>query len=114
MRPVTFSELTRLYFEGYSAVWARKQMLRLLLANPVLKAEFEGVPYRHRGFRFTPARLTSSMSSWGSREEKPVAFRKMQAAFRKKPAAFSEMQAAFWKTTDTPSEKVSSGDRNSE
>ena len=42
MRPVTFSELSNLYFEGYSAVWARKQMLRLMQANPVLKADFEG------------------------------------------------------------------------
>ena len=57
MRPVTFSELANLYFEGYSAVWARKQMQCLLLANPVLKAEFEGVPYRHRGFRFTPRQI---------------------------------------------------------
>ena len=30
MRPVTFSQLTRLYFEDYSAVWGRKQMLRLM------------------------------------------------------------------------------------
>ena len=57
MRPVTFSQLTRLYFEDYSAVWGRKQMLRLMQANPVLKAEFEGVPYRHRGFRFTPRQI---------------------------------------------------------
>ena len=57
MRPVTFSELSNLYFEGYSAVWARKQMLRLMQANPTLMAEFTGVPYRHRSFRFTPRQI---------------------------------------------------------
>jgi len=32
-------------------------MQRLMQANPVLKAEFEGVPYRHRSFRFTPRQI---------------------------------------------------------
>ena len=57
MRPVTFSELSSLYFEGYSAVWARKQMQRLIQANPTLTAEFASMPYRHRSFRFTPRQL---------------------------------------------------------
>ena len=57
MRPVTFSELSSLYFEDYSAVWGRKQMQRLMQANPTLMAEFMGVPYRHRSFRFTPRQI---------------------------------------------------------
>ena len=57
MRPVTFSELSSLYFEGYSAVWARKQMQRLIQANPTLTAEFASMPYRHRSFRFTPRQI---------------------------------------------------------
>lgn len=57
MKPVTFSELANLYFEDYSTVWARKQMQRLMQANPILMAEFTGVPYRHRSFRFTPRQI---------------------------------------------------------
>ena len=57
MKPITFSELANLYFGEYSAVWARKQMLRLMQANPTLMDEFAGVPYRHRTFRFTPRQL---------------------------------------------------------
>lgn len=57
MKPITFSELANLYFGDYSAVWARKQMQRLILANPTLTAEFASMPYRHRSFRFTPRQL---------------------------------------------------------
>lgn len=57
MKPVTFAQLTKLYFEDYSTVWGRKQMQRLLQANPVLKAEFEGMDYRNRCFRFTPRQI---------------------------------------------------------
>ena len=57
MKPITFAQLSQLYFDDYSAVWARKQMQRLLLANPVLKAEFEGMNYRNRQVRFTPRQL---------------------------------------------------------
>lgn len=57
MKPITFSELANLYFGDYSAVWARKQMQRLIQANPTLMAEFTGLPYRHRSFRFTPRQL---------------------------------------------------------
>ncbi len=57
MRPVTFYELANLYFGNYSATWARKQMLRLMQANPALMAEFAGEPYRHRSFRFTPRQI---------------------------------------------------------
>ena len=57
MKPITFSELANLYFGDYSAVWARKQMQRLIQANPTLTAEFASMPYRHRSFRFTPRQL---------------------------------------------------------
>lgn len=57
MKPITFSELANLYFGDYSAVWARKQMLRLMQANPTLMAEFKELDYRHRSFRFTPRQL---------------------------------------------------------
>lgn len=65
MKPLTFSQLARLYFEGYSTVWARKQMLRLLMANPVLKAEFEGMEYRKRLFRFTPRQIETIYEQLG-------------------------------------------------
>ena len=57
MKPITFAQLSRLYFEDYSIVWARKQMVRLMQSNPVLKTEFEGLNYRSRQFRFTPRQL---------------------------------------------------------
>lgn len=57
MKPITFSELANLYFGDYSAVWARKQMQRLIQANSTLTAEFASMPYRHRSFRFTPRQL---------------------------------------------------------
>ena len=65
MRPVTFSQLARLYFEDYSAVWGRKQMQRLLMANPVLKAEFEGMDYRKLQFRFTPRQIETIYEQLG-------------------------------------------------
>lgn len=57
MKPITFAELSKLYFEGYSPVWARKQMLRLIRANPTLRREFAGEPYLLRSFRFTPRQM---------------------------------------------------------